>query len=80
MCDDSMMISFNPMPGKGDAMKILAREESEFRIACQNGHDFKAPRNSISVECPTCGKTCITRELVDRMVQGQQEAKAVTAA
>jgi hypothetical protein len=76
-----MMVPFNPKPRKGDAMKILAREESEFRIACQNGHDFKAPRNSISVECPTCGKTGITRELVDRMVQGkQQEAKTATAA
>ena len=76
-----MMIPFNPKPGEGDAMKIHAREESEFRITCQNGHDFKAPRNSISVECPTCGKTGITRELVDRMVQGkQQEAKTATAA
>jgi hypothetical protein len=75
-----MMTPFNPKPGKGDAMKIHAREESEFRITCQNGHDFKAPRNSISVECPTCGKTGSTRELVDRMVWGQQEAKAATAA
>ena len=56
-------------------MKILAREDSDFRIACQNGHDFKAPRKSISVECPTCGKTGTTRELVDRMIQEQHEAK-----
>jgi len=61
-------------------MKILAREESDFRIACQNGHNFKAPRSSISVECPTCGKTGITRELVDRMIQGQREEKTETAA
>ena len=56
-------------------MKILAREASEFRITCQNGHDFKAPRNSISVECPTCGRTGTTRELVDKMIQGQREAE-----
>jgi len=68
------------MPKKGDAMKILAREEAEFRISCQNGHDFKAPRHSISVECPTCGKTGITRDLVDNMVLGEQDAKAATAA
>ena len=80
MSDDSTMNLFNSIPGKGNAMKILAREEAEFRISCQNGHDFKAPRHSISVECPTCGKTGITRELVDNMVRGQQDGKDATTA
>jgi len=36
--------------GGGKVMRIVAREKDQFRIACDHGHDFKAPRYSISVE------------------------------
>lgn len=60
-------------------MKIVAREKSSFRITCPNGHDFTAPRHSISVECPTCGATGSTRELVDRMIKNAESPQATAA-
>ena len=57
-------------------MKIVAREATDFRIICPNSHSFTAPRNSISVECPTCGKTHNTRELVDQFVAEAPKASA----
>jgi len=61
---------------EGIAMKIVAREATDFRIICPNGHGFTAPRSSISVECPTCGQTQNTRTLVDRFVAEAPKASA----
>ncbi len=60
-------------------MKIVAREQNSFRITCPNGHDFTAPRHSISVECPACGATGSTRELVDRMIKTAERQQATAA-
>jgi hypothetical protein len=50
-------------------MRIVAREKDQFRIACEHGHDFKAPRYSISVECPCCGRTETTVALIDQLLE-----------
>ncbi len=47
-------------------MKIIAREEGRYRIECPEGHVFTAPRPSISVECPACGRTEVASALIAR--------------
>jgi hypothetical protein len=45
-------------------MRIIAREAGRYRIACPEGHEFTAPRPSISAECPCCGRTEVASALI----------------
>ena len=58
-------------------MRIVAREKDQFRITCDHGHDFKAPRYSISVECPCCGRTDTTVHLIDRLLETMEKPVVV---
>ncbi len=51
-------------------MKIVEREEGRYRIECPAGHLFTAPRPSISVECPSCGRTEVASALIGRSIGG----------
>lgn len=48
-------------------MRIVAREEGRYRIACPEGHEFTAQRPCISVECPSCGRTEVASALIGRL-------------
>lgn len=45
-------------------LEIVEKLGDRYTIACGHGRRFQVPRHAVSVECPRCGATAPTSDLV----------------